>query len=120
MPKEVIQFILQTVSLVNIIFGGYFSFHVMNVLLQLLNLSRDITIGVLTPLVDLVESMLEFSVGVFIGVSPSFFYNGRALRVLEPDVLESFYSGSTISVISGVVVGSKDQQNGVMVRAKIR
>jgi hypothetical protein len=40
----------------------------MDVLLQLFNLSRDITIGVLTPLVDLVESMLEFSVGVFVGL----------------------------------------------------
>jgi hypothetical protein len=80
----------------------------MDVLLQLFNLSRDITIGFLTPLVDLVESMLEFSVGVFVGVSPCLFYNGGALRVLEPYMLESLYSGSTFRVISGVIIRSND------------
>jgi hypothetical protein len=90
-----------------------------DVLLQLLNLSRDITIGILTPLVDFVESMLEFSVDIIFGANPSFLYDGRTLRILEPDVLKSLYSGRAIRVISGVVVGSKNQQNGVMVRAII-
>jgi hypothetical protein len=92
----------------------------MNVMLQLLNLSRDITIGVLTPLVDLVESILEFCVGVIIRVNPSFFNDGNTLRVLEPDVLKSLNSGLTVSIISRVIIGAKDQQNGVMVRTKIR
>jgi hypothetical protein len=82
MLKKIIQFILHLVHLVYIIFGGNFVFHEMNLQLQLLNLFRDITIGVLTPLIELVESMLKFSVGIFIGVSPSFFYDGGALSIM--------------------------------------
>jgi hypothetical protein len=82
MLEKIIQLILQLVGLVYIIFGGDFVFHVMYLQLQLLNLFRNITIGILTPLIDLVESMLKFSVGVFIRVSPSFFYDGIGLAVL--------------------------------------
>jgi hypothetical protein len=88
----------------------------MNFLLGLFDLSRNVAIGVLTPSINLIKNLLEFSFSVRVILGPFFFDNIIALRILEPNMFKVFDGVRMVGIIPEIKISTKNMQYGDVVR----
>jgi hypothetical protein len=88
----------------------------MDVLLKFLNLPRDVAIGILTPIVNILESLLEFSFSVLLGSGPGLPNNAMALRILQPNMLKPLDFIEAVRVVPVVKIRTKNKQDGIVIR----
>jgi hypothetical protein len=110
----------QLVDIVNVISGWNLSLFIINLLLELLDLSRNIAIHFLTPQIHHIKSVMQLGIDVRVGISPGLSYDVEALRVLDPYVLKSSDVVSFAGVISVILSRAKHKQNRVMIRRVAR
>jgi hypothetical protein len=114
--QKFVQTDLHLVNISDIIFSGDIRFFIMNFLLGLFDLSRNVAIGVLTPSINLIKNLLEFSFSVRVILGPFFFDNIIALRILEPNMFKVFDGVRMVGIIPEIKISTKNMQYGDVVR----
>jgi hypothetical protein len=117
--KQPIQLLLKLVYEIKLILVRSESPEVLKFSLGGLDSIRHISIGIFTPLVDIIENCLELLVNVPLSMNPSCLNNLGASSVLDPTVLKPFDSGLDMRIIPEISVSSKNKKNMTMIRGVI-